>query len=187
MATDGGGWTLVANQAPDAPLRSVTASDVSAGNFGSLTSSYRLGNARIQAFSPTVGWRMQSVSTAGALRDNVFFRPQCRIDWLRVVGLVGSDVIIANSSILTFTSAPDSAPDVYCNTAYTSSTFGTLISGRTTANGSYGIGQNNSGGYCSIRMSSAAWASSPLSNPEGAAYPCTMSEVSTHHVRLWVK
>ncbi|MCK6544377.1 IPT/TIG domain-containing protein [Myxococcota bacterium] len=177
MVGDGGGWTLVANQAPTSLINQLTTADVSPQNDGSLTSTFRFGNTRVQAFSPTVGWRIRSLNASGAVVDNGFFRPTCVINWTRMVGTRTADC--TNHAEIQLVSALDTA----CGILYTTPSFTTQVSGYTTANCSLGIGQNNSGGYCSMRMGSVGWGTVPV----GAAIPCSSAQTTALTMQLWVK
>ena len=177
MSTDGGGWTLVANQVPSALFSTLTTADINPQNDGSLTQTFRLGNARIQALTPTVAWRMTSHNALGQVVDRAFFRPTCTIDWLKMVGTPTADCSVA-PTVTTPTSL-----DLACGIAYTTPSFGTQLSAYTAANCALGIGQNNSGGYCSMRMGTTPWGTVP----SGAALPCNSSQVGTLTMRLWVK
>ena len=102
-----------------------------------------------------------------SITDNAWFRPECVIDWGTFVGVYG-----ASSSL-----------DTDCGIAYTDSTFSQNLGSYTAGNCSLGIGQNNSGAYCSIRMGSCAFGAVAT----GAAAPCSVGNVNTHSVKLWMK
>ena len=164
MTNFDGGWTLVAHQSPDEFLTEST-SDIGMQNFDPDTT-FRWGNAKIQLLEPEVAWRITS-DVQGSLVDNAWFRPECVIDWGVYVGIYGQT----------------SSLDTDCGIAYTDETFGTNLGNYTNGNCSLGIGQNNSGANCSIRMGSCAFASVN----QGAASPCLTSNIYTHSVKLWMK
>jgi hypothetical protein len=154
MTTAGGGWTLVMNQSPAERLPYVFGT-VNAQNFGSLTQTYRLGSHAIKTLRPSVAWVLTDDF------NRVYFRPGCIVDW-------------ANSLF--------NKPIGACSQGFTSPTFSTPVSPVTHINGSMGIGQNNSGAYCSIRAfmydQDPAW-------PAGAAISCVGTTNQT--IRLWFK
>ncbi len=175
MTLDGGGWTLVANQAPTALLTAITQSDINPQNDGSLTSTFRFGNARVGAFAKTVGWRITSTSASnGSIIDRAFFRPACVIDWVKLVGTSGGGCTITPAMVQV------TSLDTNCGVAYSGPSFSSTVSGYTASNCAIGIGQNNSGSYCSIRMGNAG-------SPLGSAQPCNYGTGSSVFMRLWVK
>lgn len=162
----GGGWTLAGVQVPGQEYSLRTTADISSANFGSLTNSWRYGNAIIQTFSPSTAWRITSEdpSAGGVLTDNAFFMPSCVIDWNLNIG------------------ALEGGPEVpECATAYTNDTFSTLISSRVIPNSALGIGQNNSANFCSIRM-----ANNDDAGLGFMATPCIFI-VRTLILKLWMK
>jgi hypothetical protein len=164
MSPGDAGWTLVANQAPSALVDALTSADFNPQHDGSLAATFRFGNARVQAFRPAVGWRMRSADTAGRVVDEGFFRPACDC---------------ATAPSLTLVSALDEA----CGVAWTSLAFVSRVSAYTPQNCSLGIGQNNGGGYCSMRMGTVSWGTVP----SGAAVPCDVAQARSLSVQLWVK
>ena len=82
--------------------------------------------------------------------------------------------------------------DEACGLAWTDTTLTTLVGPAYTDNNcSLGIGQNNSGAYCSIRMGSCncyndscqtTWA-----DDEGVATPCSFLEWEQVVMRLWAR
>jgi hypothetical protein len=154
MSTEGGGWTLVMNQVPSA-LLPFDFGTVNPQNFGSLTSTYRLASSIIKTLRPTVAWVLTDDS------NRVYYRPDCVVNW---------ENSLDNASIGS------------CNQGFTASDFATRTSDVKTYNGSRGIGQNNNGGFCSIRAlmheGYPPW-------PAGAALSC--KGTSTETVRLWFK
>jgi hypothetical protein len=121
----GGGWTLVANQVPEAPLPD-TAATVNAAGFGTLSQSYRLGGSEITALRPSIAWRLTDNANA------VFFTPACTVDWN-----------------VNYTTIMSPTP---CTVGYTSTAFTTVFNGRWVYCSAKGIGINNSGQFCSMRM-----------------------------------
>ena len=121
----GGGWTLVANQVPEAPLPD-TAETVNPAGIGTLAQSYRLGGAEITAIRPALAWRLTDAT------NSVFFTPACTVDWH-----------INYTAIMTPTP---------CTVGYTSTAFTSVFNGRWVYCSAKGIGINNSGQFCSMRM-----------------------------------
>ena len=172
METDGGGWTLVGRQIPSDKFTQ-TSEDINMGEDWDVEGTFRLGNEKIQAISPTLAWRIFSKSlSTGVLIDDAWFVPECVIDWDTYVG--------------TYSEAPEATsfyPD--CGIAYTDSSFQDIVGGvYTQSNCSLGIGQNNSGGYCSIRMSSCTWSTV---TQQGQAAPCDINNQGSVIMELWVK
>ena len=164
MTNFGGGWTLVGHQHPSVYFTDTTA-DIGLSNFDP-TQTFRFGNDKIQLFEPTLAWRITSDQN-GTLTDNAWFRPECVIDWGKYVGTYGTN--------------PDLDTD--CGIAYTDAAFSQTLGLHTEGNCSRGIGQNNSGNYCSIRMGSCGFSNVNA----GAASPCSIGNVTTHSVKLWMK
>ena len=154
MTTDGGGWTLVMNQVPSERLQYAFCT-INPQNLGSLTKTYRCGNNIVKWIRPTVAWVLTDDY------NRVYFRPTCVVDW-------ENDLL--------------NQPIGACNQGFTSSAFATTVSSVTTLDGSMGIGQNNFGGYCSIR---AFMYSLDPAYPAGAALACTGTTNQT--IRLWFK
>ncbi|MDC0711284.1 fibrinogen-like YCDxxxxGGGW domain-containing protein [Stigmatella sp. ncwal1] len=157
MTTDGGGWTLVMNQNPAERLP-YNFSTVNPQNFGSLTETYRLGSSAIRALRPTTAWVLTDDS------NRVYFQPTCMVEW--------------ETSLLNKPIGP-------CNQGFTSLGFSTPVSSVVTANGSMGIGQNNSGQYCSIRAFLYNQEPDTTRWPPGAALSCAGTTSQT--IRLWFK
>ena len=130
---------------------------------------FRYGNQKIQQMVPSVAWRITSQgSTSTSLTDDAWFSPDCVIDWGTYVGIYGSVTTLDNN----------------CGIAYTDDSFTQVLGNSYTAgNCAIGIGQNNSGTYCSIRMGSCGWGNAS----HGSAVPCSQSNISTHSVKLWYK
>jgi hypothetical protein len=137
----GGGWTMVANQIPGSPLPNNTG-DVSPASFGTVTASWRYGNARIMAIQPKVAWRLTDASNA------VYFKPTCVIDWTH-------DYINQQPSD--------------CTTGYTTTAFTTAVNGGWKNVATRGIGINDVGAFCSIR---AFESYTPDPVPVGAMADC---------------
>lgn len=167
MNSEGGGWTLVAKQVP-AEQFTMTDLDINLSTGLDPSYTFRFGNDKIQRFAPNVAWRIVSTAPNGQIQDNAWFKPACVVDWLNLIGSYGSI-----SQTL----------DTDCGIAYTNAFFNQPISNYTNGNCSYGIGQNNSGQYCSIRMSSCAWSNVQ----EGGAAPCNVSQVGNYTMTLWLK
>lgn len=170
MTTDGGGWTLVGNQvASSIGWGTVTnTADVNAGNFGSVSATWRYGNTNVQSVVPAVAWRLTVDSgTPLTFTEKDYFSPSCVIGW---------------ATTYSFSTTVNSMPSA-CQVAYTSSALTTAISAHSTNNASIGIGQNNGGGNCSARFANdnsgtGAW-------PNNGAYSCAGS--SANRIQLWAK
>ena len=175
-----GGWMLVGRQNADQQLtRTVDDIALDAEFYGSWDGSqtHRWGNARLAAASPTEAWRITSHEQDGSSRDEAFFVPACVIDWDAYVG--------------TFKGERTEQYDD-CGVAYTDSTFTAMRGpGNTENNCSLGIGQNNSGAYCSIRMSSCncynATCQTTWADEEGVATHCAYQDWNQVTLRLWVR
>lgn len=154
MISDGGGWTLLMNQVPSERLQYAFCT-INPQNLGSLTKTYRLGSDVVRAIRPTVAWVLTDDY------NRVYFKPSCVVAW--------------ENSLL-------NQPLGACSQGFTSSSFATTVSAVTTLNGSMGIGQNNYGGYCSIR---AFMYSEDPSVPPGAAWSCNGTTSQT--IRLWFR
>ena len=163
MTTDGGGWTLVGNQVPTAVGWADTTADIGAANFGSFTSSWRYGNTNIQSFAPAVAWRITVDTGTLSFSEKDYFKPSCVISWVTTYNV---------------SSGTNTMP-LACQQAYSSAAFSSMLSSYTLNNASVGIGQNNSGSYCSARFA----ATSSLEGNE--AYSCSLS--SAGHLELWEK
>ena len=167
MTTEGGGWTLTGRQVPSEQF-TITDQDINLASGLDPSFTFRYGNDKIQRFSPTVAWRIVSTDSNDAVYDYTWFKPACVVDWFQLVGSYGSNNLPL---------------DTDCGIAYTNSNFNRLVSAYTQGNCSYGIGQNNSGQYCSIRMGSCAW----QSVQDGGAAPCNVGQVTSFTVSLWMK
>ena len=167
MTTEGGGWTLAGHQHPTEYFTRTT-ENINVDNFNPQTT-FRYGNDIVQQMIPSVAWRITSNDiNSEILTDNAWFRPECVIDWDVYTG-IQDDITVLDSD---------------CGIAYTDENFTDSVGGAyTESNCSLGIGQNNSGTFCSIRMASCAFGE----HDSGVASPCDMSHVSTHSVKLWYK
>ena len=155
-----GGWTLVANQVPAAPLPNLTTT-VNAEGFGALDQSYRLGNPDITSIRPIRGWKLTDNTTT------VYFRPACVVDW--------------TINYIDNTSPTD------CTTGYTSANFAAQINAIWASCSARGIGINNNGSFCSIRMYEAQFNTAGVPQggvSAGAAAPCDYNDTS-QRVSLW--
>lgn len=119
----GGGWTLVMNQVPAAPLPDSPATVNEAG-MGTLDQSYRFGGAAMARIRPAVAWKMNDAQTS------VYFAPSCVVDW--------------NVNYLGQPSSP-------CTIAYTTVQLTTPVNGGFVNVATRGIGINNASQVCSIR------------------------------------
>ncbi|MCB9763478.1 MAG: hypothetical protein H6739_27170 [Alphaproteobacteria bacterium] len=171
----GGGWMLVGRQIPAEQLTR-TVDDIHLDETWDPDGTHRWGNARVQSLSPTAAWRITSNEASdGSLRDDAWFQPTCVIDW---------DVFVG-------TFQDPRVHDDDCGVAYTDATLTTPLSGHTENNCSLGIGQNNSGNYCSIRMGSCNCFNATCNNgtwadEEGVAAPCAFQEWQDVVMSLWV-
>ena len=159
----GGGWTLIANQVPAALLPD-TICTVNPAGFGSLSESYRLGNPAITSIQPSVAWKLTDPTNA------VYFKPDCVVDWT-----------INYNSLNPMPTA--------CTTGYTSSAFTSVQNGGWQRVSARGIGINNYGEFCSIRMfeshSNTEGTIEPSSQVAGLALPCNYQQFTTQRVSLW--
>jgi hypothetical protein len=160
-----GGWTLVANQVPNTPLIDDT-STINAAGFGTTSQSYRLGVPDITTIHPTTGWKLTDPT------NTVYFKPSCIVDW-------------------TVNYLTPNAVATVCTTGYTDLTFATIVNGGWQQVTARGIGINNGGSTCSIRMYEAH--TDTLGNPQngagpaGIATPCDYQQYVTERVSLWFK
>ncbi len=167
FTSEGGAWLLAAQQVPSQVFTD-TGLDFQLANANSLTKTFRLGNQKLQTIAAKVAWRITSTGANGGIVDHAWFKPGCKIDWTNYVGTYGNSTNF----------------DDKCGIAYTSGTFAAVLGGTFgTFNCAKGIGQNNSGAYCSIRMGSCGYDDFK----EGQALPCNVLSVSTLTLRLWVK
>ncbi|MBL8603254.1 MAG: hypothetical protein JNK72_15120 [Myxococcales bacterium] len=152
-----GGWTMVANQAANAPLPD-TADTVNFSGFGDLAQSWRLGGAEITQLRPSRAWRLTDAS------NTVYFRPTCVVDW---------------SVNYTDINEPRA-----CTTGYTTAAFESIVNGRWVYCSARGIGINNSGQPCSMRMHEGGPASQGAM-PHGRAATCAYR--IDERVSLWLQ
>ncbi len=172
----GGGWTLVGLQDTVSQLVR-TASDIGLGEDWGPAVTHRWGTARVKGVVPTVAWRITSTDGGGAVVDEAWFVPSCVIDWEVYVG--------------TFQGRRETQDDA-CGIAYVDETFTEILGGSYTENNcSLGIGQNNNGAYCSIRMGSCNChndsCGSTWAPEEGVATPCSVFDYADYVMRLWMK
>jgi hypothetical protein len=140
-----GGWTYVANQVPATLLDDVLTT-VNETLIGQLDRSWRLGNPEITRVRPAVAWRLSDEV------QNVFVAPACVVDW-------------SQDYIRVTTPHP-------CTTGYTTPALNTLVNGRWTFCSARGIGINNEGRSCSIRMNESGFGLGIGALPNGRAYTC---------------
>ncbi len=156
-----GGWTLIANQVPSLPLPNLT-DTVNADSFGRIDQTYRLGTSEVKMLRPSRAWKMTDDS------NSVYFKPTCIVDWT----LNYSDV----------TAATD------CTTGYTNAMFDTVVNGQWMLCSARGIGINNSGSSCSMRMYEAQFNAAGMpqggARSAGVATPCLYNDTS-QRVSLW--
>jgi hypothetical protein len=168
MEYEGGGWTLTARQIPSDKFTQ-TADDINIDDGWDVEGTFRLGNEKIQALAPTAAWRITSRSlSSGALIDEGWFVPECVINWNQYVGYPSGSEFYSE-----------------CGIAYTDDDFDQILGGvYTEGNCSLGIGQNNSGQYCSLRMSSCTWSTV---TQQGQAAPCDINNQGSVIMELWVR
>lgn len=155
-----GGWTLVANQVPAAPLPNLT-DTVNGDGFGALDQSYRLGNPDVASIRPTRGWKLTDNTTT------VYFRPACVVDW--TINYI------------------DNASPTDCTAGYASANFAAPINAKWVSCSARGIGINNNGNFCSIRMYEGQFDAAGVPQggvPAGVAAPCDYNDTS-QRVSLW--
>jgi hypothetical protein len=140
-----GGWTYVANQVPATLLDDVLTT-VNETLIGQLDRSWRLGNPEITRVRPAVAWRLSDEV------QNVFVAPACVVDW-------------SQDYIRVTTPHP-------CTMGYTTPALDTLVNGRWTFCSARGIGINNEGRSCSIRMNESGFGLGIGALPNGRAYTC---------------
>lgn len=160
-----GGWTLVANQVPDAPLPDSVCT-VNLSGFGDLRQSYRLGVPDVASVRPSVAWKLTDAT------NSVYFRPACVVDW----------------TINYDTANP--MPTV-CTTGYTDTTFANIENGGWVRVSARGIGINDYGASCSIRMYESHMTTTGTiegtSLPAGVATPCLYAQYTSQRVSLWLQ
>jgi hypothetical protein len=154
----GGGWTLVENQVPSAPLPDETGT-VNPASFGRVDASWRLGVPDILAVRPASAWKLTDAANA------VYFRPACVVDWR-----------VNYTEVMTPTD---------CTTGYTTGAFTAVVNGGWVYCSARGIGVNNSGSSCSIRGSEGG-PPEQGAGPHGRAYSCAYSS-TTERVSLWFR
>ena len=161
----GGGWTLVANQVP-ASLLPDTICTVNPESFGRLDASYRLGMPDVASIHPTTAWKLTDPS------NTVYFKPACVVDWT-----INYDSL--------------SPSPTACTTGYTALDFGSIVNGAWIRVSARGIGINNFGAPCSIRMYESHMQTDgtieETSLPAGQAAPCDYQKYSSQSVSLWFR
>jgi hypothetical protein len=159
----GGGWTLIANQAASQALPDERTT-VNESDFGSLSANYRLGLPEVAAIEPTVAWKLTDAA------NEVFFRPSCVVDW--------------DNNFTNDTEPTD------CTTGYTSTDFSSTVNPGWVRVSARGIGVNNSGSICSIRIFEAHFRTDGTeessARPAGEAAPCDYYD-KKQRVSLWFK
>jgi hypothetical protein len=164
MSTDGGGWTLLGNQVAASLFPGNTTSDIGTLN-GSVTSSWRFGNAKVQVLQAKQMYRLTSVNPGtGARVDNVYFSGSCIINY--------TDTWNQAANTNTMPAA--------CRTPYTTTAMSATYVNSGAVVSAAGIGTNNGGSYCSMRFGSAV-----SSGLNGGAYDCSMGQSNT--IQLWGK
>jgi hypothetical protein len=171
-----GGWMLVGLQSRDQQLTK-TSLDIGLGKDWQPDRTHRWGTARVQTVSPTTAWRITSTGDDELLVDDAWFQPTCVIDWEVYVG--------------TYLGRRDAQDDA-CGIAWTDESFTEIVGpAYTETNCSLGIGQNNSGAYCSIRMGSCNCYSENCDTTwapeEGVATPCSVFDYPDYVMKLWVR
>jgi hypothetical protein len=161
-----GGWTLVANQVPDTLLPN-DSTTVNAAGSGSVIQSFRLGVPDITMIRPSLAWKLTDPN------DTVYFKPNCVVDWT-----------------INYDMGAASQPNV-CTTGYTDTSFTTVENGAWQNASVRGIGINNSGASCSIRMfeshMTTAGAIENGSAEAGIAAPCVYQNFTSQRVSLWFR
>jgi uncharacterized lipoprotein NlpE involved in copper resistance len=164
MTTDGGGWTLLGNQVTGSLFPGNTTSDVGTPS-GSTTTTWRYGNTKVQALQAKQFYRLTSVNPSTSARiDNVYFSSSCVINY---------------ADTWNQTNSTNSMP-ASCRTPFTSTALSATFVNSGAVVSAAGIGTNNSGSFCSMRMASAV-----SSGNNGGAYDCTLGQANT--VQLWGK
>jgi hypothetical protein len=155
-----GGWTLVSNQVPGSLLAN-DYGNVNAANFGSSTSSWRVGHTTTVAIEPTEAWRMTDGSTT------VYFKPTCRVDWARSYFNTGRSLD--------------------CNTGYTSTAFTSITNGGFVDAAVRGIGINNGGANCSMRIFNDVLWTTPTGNTLQVGQSGGCLGASNTTIQLWFR
>ncbi|KVP16863.1 putative Ig domain-containing protein [Burkholderia ubonensis] len=162
MTTDGGGWMLLGNQVTNSLFPSNTTADVGTQN-GSTTSTWRYGNAKVQALQAKQAYRLNSLNPGtGSRVDTIYFSGSCVINY--------ADTWNQSTN---FNSMPAA-----CRTAYTSVTMTNVVPNAGATVSASGIGTNNSGQYCSMRFANAV-----SSGFNSGAFDCNMQQANT--MQLW--
>jgi hypothetical protein len=160
-----GGWTLVANQVPGSPLPDDQCT-VEPTHFGTQDQSYRIGLPVVAEIRPTVAWKLTDAT------NSVYFKPECVVDW----------------SVNYDTLSP--MPEL-CTTGYTTTAFSAIKNGSWKRASVRGIGINNLGADCSIRIYESHMLTDGTieasSLDAGLAAPCVYTQYATQRVSLWFR
>jgi hypothetical protein len=119
-----GGWSLLSVQI-ESELLTKNINDINKNNFGQLNKTHRIGNSIVNSIRPYFSWKIEDN------KNKVYFQPRCIVNWQNNL----------NNNKQTF-----------CNSGYDDIYFKNKISDFNVSNYSNGIGMNNEGKYCSIRM-----------------------------------
>jgi hypothetical protein len=162
MTTDGGGWMLLGNQVSGNLFPSNTTTDVGTPN-GSTTTTWRYGNAKVQALQAKQAYRLTSLNPGtGARVDNIYFSPACVINY--------ADTWNQSANTNTMPAA--------CRTPYSSAALSTVMTNSGAVVSAAGIGTNNYGQYCSMRFGMAV-----STGYNSGAFDCNMGQSNT--IQLW--
>lgn len=160
-----GGWTLVANQVAGEPLPDDQCT-VQPTHFGTENRSYRIGMPVVAEIRPTLAWKLTDAT------NTVYFKPACVVDWS-----VNYDT-------------PSPKPEL-CTTGYTTTDFNVIENGTWKRASVRGIGINNDGADCSIRIYESHMLSDgtiePSSLDAGLAAPCIYTHYTVERVSLWFR
>jgi hypothetical protein len=119
----------------------------------------------VQALQAKQFYRLTSVNPSTSARiDNVYFSSSCVINY---------------ADTWNQTNSTNSMP-ASCRTPFTSTALSATFVNSGAVVSAAGIGTNNSGSFCSMRMASAV-----SSGNNGGAYDCTLGQANT--VQLWGK
>jgi hypothetical protein len=145
-----GGWTVVANQVPTELLADSNAT-LGEASFGDVAHSWRLGNPDITLVRPTLAWRLSDEV------NSVYVVRSCVVDWSRDY----IDVMSATE----------------CTVGYTTAALNVVVNGAWTYCSARGIGINNLGRSCSIRMNEGGFGRGVGALTNGRAYTCDYNTV----------
>ena len=168
METDGGGWTLAMHQAPNQCLAGTSTKIGDAATWlADNTQSFRWGTRQLAIVRPEAAWVLADAT------NRVHFRPACVVD------------LVAN------TLRDNNIQE--CEEGFTDDTFMTPTSSWSDDNASNGIGMNNAGAFCSIRMYLSFDQNAAGGLTEGCACPCDPASTAawtrppSEQVQLWFK